>query len=351
VVPEAAASPAEVAAQIRALEARLDHLIKRATLPAENDEPPPSISAQVTSRARDVVERLASVVPPPGTAPDAANLFTNPYYIRTWGPRSLEGREEVVDEFGFDPAFYARVRPLLEFVYRRYFRVETRGIERVPSEGPVVIVTNHSGTVPLDGAMLRVALNLDHPGNRELRWLAEDFVYYLPFVGVWFNRVGAVRACHENAERLLRTESVLAVFPEGTRGIKKLYRDRYRLERFGRGGFVRLCLRTRTPMIPCAIIGAEETNPMLRRVDGAARALGLPYLPVTPTFPWLGPLGLLPAPTKWTIQFAEPIRVDDYGPEAADDHVLVGRLSVRVQASIDEMLRDGLSRRKSVWFG
>lgn len=345
-------TPAEVSAQIRALEARLDHLIRRATLPTEDEEPPPSISDQVTAKARDVVERIASVVPPaPGTAPELTSLFENPHYIRTWGPRSLHESSHEVDDFGFDPEFYARVRPWLEVLYRRYFRVEVRGIEHVPSRGRAVIVSNHAGTVPLDGAMLRVALSLDHPSNLELRWLVEDFVYYLPFAGVWFNRVGAVRACPENAERLLESDRVVAVFPEGARGIKKLFRDRYQLERFGRGGYVRLCLRTRSPIVPCAIIGAEETYPMLHRIEAAARAVGLPYLPVTPTFPWLGPLGLLPAPSKWTIQFGEPIAVDEYGIEAAEDRALVGRLSERVQASIDEMLRDGLGKRKSVWFG
>jgi len=144
---------------------------------------------------------------------------------------------------------------------------------------------------------------------------------------------------------------VVAVFPEGIKGIRKLYKDRYRLQRFGRGGFIRLCLRTQTPLVPCAIVGAEETNPMLYRSEYLSKALGLPYIPITPTFPALGPLGLIPAPSKWSISFGDVMRFDGYGPEAADDHVLVGRLSERVRTAIQDMLDRSLSQRKSVWFG
>jgi 1-acyl-sn-glycerol-3-phosphate acyltransferase len=186
---------------------------------------------------------------------------------------------------------------------------------------------------------------------RELRWLAEDFVYYLPFVGTMMNRLGAVRACQENAERLLATGRLVAVFPEGAKGIGKLYRERYRLQRFGRGGFIRLCLRTGTPIVPSAIVGAEEASPMLYRLEYMAKTLGIPYLPVTPTFPALGPLGLLPAPTKWKVAFGEPLRFDDHGPEDADDEVLVGRLSERVRAAIQALLDRTLAARRSIWFG
>ncbi|HMR78615.1 MAG TPA: acyl-phosphate glycerol 3-phosphate acyltransferase, partial [Polyangiaceae bacterium] len=179
----------------------------------------------------------------------------------------------------------------------------------------------------------------------------EDFVYYLPFAGALFTRLGAVRACQENAERLLLGEHLVAVFPEGVKGIGKLFRDRYQLQRFGRGGFVRLCLRTNTPILPCAIVGAEETNPLLFRFESLSKALGVPYVPVTPTFPWLGPFGLIPAPTKWRIAFGEPIAVDSYGPEAAEDHVLVGRLAERVRSNIQELVQRGLDKRSSVWLG
>jgi 1-acyl-sn-glycerol-3-phosphate acyltransferase len=165
------------------------------------------------------------------------------------------------------------------------------------------------------------------------------------------NRVGAVRACQENAERLLGKESLVAVFPEGVQGIRKLFSERYQLQRFGRGGYIRLALRMQAPLIPCAIVGAEETNPLLFRLEYLASLMGLPYIPVTPTFPLLGPLGLVPAPSRWTIKFGEPVSLDGYGPQAAEDHVLVGRLSERVRSSIQAMLDNGVRERKSVWFG
>ncbi len=349
----------EVEAQIRALEARLDGMIRRAGgRHDEESEPPPSIREQVGSAARAVVDRLASPLPieRPGTddggvVDTVRELASSDYYIRQWGRIGMRNRSEEVDDFGLDPTYEKRLRPLFDFLYERYFRTETRGIDRIPPEGRCLIVANHSGTVPFDGVMLRTAVRLEHPAAREMRWLAEDFIYYLPFMGAFMNRIGAVRACQENAERLLKQGRLVGVFPEGVKGVGKLFRDRYRLQRFGRGGYIRLCLRTQTPLVPCAIVGAEETNPMLYRVEYLSRAFGLPYIPVTPIFPWLGPLGLLPAPTKWRIRFGEPIRFNEYGPEAADDHVLVGRLSEQVRTTIQRMLDSALRERQSVWFG
>jgi 1-acyl-sn-glycerol-3-phosphate acyltransferase len=199
--------------------------------------------------------------------------------------------------------------------------------------------------------MLKLAVKREHPKHREVRWLAEDLIFHFPFLGSFSNRVGAVRACQENAERLLSQDALVAVFPEGMKGIGKLYRDRYKLQRFGRGGFIKLCLRTRTLILPCAIVGGEETNPMLMRIEYLTRAFGIPYLPVTPTFPLLGPVGLFPAPTKWRIAIGEPMALEGYGPEAAEDEILIGRLSERVRATIQSMLDRTLGERKSVWFG
>jgi 1-acyl-sn-glycerol-3-phosphate acyltransferase len=351
----AAGDPEEVEAQIRALEARLDGMIRRA---GGTEEPPPSIREQVESAAREVVERLSAPLPvsrpggEDGSMGDAAReLLSSDYYLRQWGRIGMRNRSEQVDDFGLDPAYEQRLRPFAEFLYKRWFRVETRGVENIPQQGRAIVVANHSGTLPLDGLVLKTAVRLEHSGSRELRWLAEDFIFYLPFVGAFMNRIGAVRACQENAERLLRSDGLVAVFPEGLKGIKKLYRVRYKLQRFGRGGFIRLCLRTQTPLVPCAIIGAEEASPMLHRVEYLSKILGVPYVPITPTFPALGPLGLLPAPTKWRIEFGEPIRFDGYGPEAAADHLLVGRLADRARASIQHMLDSGLRQRKSVWLG
>jgi 1-acyl-sn-glycerol-3-phosphate acyltransferase len=342
----------DVEAQIRALEARLDGMIRRAS--SSRPEEPSTLREQVESAARGVALRLTAPLESAaeeGGLDNVRELFSSDYYVKQWGRLGMRHRSEEVDELGLDPTYERRVRPLLDFLYRRYFRIETEGVEHVPAEGRCLVVANHSGTLPIDGAMLRTAVRLEQPSGRELRWLAEDFIFYLPFVGAFMNRIGAVRACQENAERLLKKEALVAVFPEGVKGIGKLYRDRYRLQRFGRGGFIRLCLRTRTPIVPCAVVGAEESNPMLHRIEALSKALGLPYLPLTPTFPLLGPFGLLPAPTKWRIQFGEPFRFEGHGPEAADDHVLVGRLAERVRTSIQRMLDDGVRRRKSVWLG
>jgi 1-acyl-sn-glycerol-3-phosphate acyltransferase len=326
----------DVAEQIRALEARLDGLIRGA-------RPTPDASEPLASRRVEAVE--APVASP------AEDLSQSPYFEKQWGLKARNNRGEEIDDFGLDPAYEERIRPISEFLLRRYFRAKIDGIRNIPANGRCLLVSNHSGTLPLDGLMLRTAVRLEHPSARELRWLAEDFLFYLPFAGVFMNRVGAVRACQENAERLLEKELLVAAFPEGVQGIKKLYRERYRLQRFGRGGYIRLALRMQAPLVPCAIVGAEETNPLLYRIEYLASLVGLPYIPVTPTFPILGPLGLLPAPSRWRIRFGEPVSLEGHGPEAADDHVLVGRLSERVRTTIQAMLETGVRERRSVWFG
>jgi 1-acyl-sn-glycerol-3-phosphate acyltransferase len=323
-----------VEARIRDIEARLDGLMEGVDFS----------TSTVTPLGQPVPRAQAE------EAVDAAReLLESDYYRRNFGRGARSLQEGGIDEFGLDPDTEQRLMPLIDFLYKRYFRVEVEGIENIPARGRAVVVANHSGTLPFDGAMLRAAVRRHHSKPRDLRWLAEDISFYLPFVGVTMNRIGAVRACQENATRLLLTDHVVAVFPEGAEGIKKLYKDRYQLQRFGRGGFVRLCLKTRSPIVPCAIVGAEETNPILYRFDNLSKLLGLDYLPVTPTFPLLGPLGLLPAPTKWRMLFGAPISVEEYGPAAAEDHVLVGRLSERVRAAINGLLETGLRRRRSIW--
>lgn len=291
-------------------------------------------------------------VPGDATVFDTAReLLSTDFYLRKWGRLAMRGRSEEVDDFGFDPIYEQKARAVFELLYTRYFRVETTGIDHVPSRGRCLLVANHSGTLPLDGVMIKTAVKLEHPHPRDLRWLTEDFIFHMPFLGSTMNRLGAVRACQENAERLLSKEHLVAVFPEGVKGIGKLFAERYRLQRFGRGGFIKLCLRTRTPIVPVAVVGAEETNPLLFRFEYLSKALGLPYVPVTPTFPALGPLGLLPAPTKWQIHFGEPIDFSGHSPDAADDELLVGKLAERVRATIQGMLDRAVGARKSVFFG
>jgi 1-acyl-sn-glycerol-3-phosphate acyltransferase len=271
---------------------------------------------------------------------------------RWWRRFAMRDRSEVVDEFGRDPVYCEKTEPLLDFLYRSYFRIEVSGLENIPHTGRGVIVANHSGMLPYDGIMLMHALRTEHPSHREVRPLTEDFVFYLPYLGTVVNRLGAVRACPENAERLLAQDQLIAVFPEGLKGTGKLYRERYQLQRFGRGGFVKLALRCDSPIIPAAIVGAEEVHPVVARFTWLAKNLGLPHFPITPTFPLLGPLGLVPLPTKWFIRFGAPLYFNsEHGAKAADDRILVNRLSENVRSSIQELLDSLLERRKSILFG
>ncbi len=350
VVGDARAEAARVAAEAEAKRAAAD--AKRAAAKGAPEPKRAAAAADADEATPAAPDRAPRGAPSAPGAVTARELLSSDFYLRQWGRAAMRSRAEEVDEFGFDPAYEARYRPLFDFLYKTYFRVEVEGIGHVPDEGRCLVVSNHSGgPIPYDGIMLRAAVRREHPRHRELRWLTEDFVYYLPFAGTVMNRLGAVRACQENAERLLAGGRLVAVFPEGVKGIGKLYKDRYRLQRFGRGGFIRLCLRTRTPLVPCAIVGAEETNPLLYRFEHLARSLGIPYVPITPTFPALGPLGLVPAPTKWKMRFGEVVRFDAYGPEAADDEILVGRLAERVRATIQGLLDETLAERKSIWFG
>ncbi|MCC6999576.1 MAG: acyltransferase family protein [Deltaproteobacteria bacterium] len=271
---------------------------------------------------------------------------------KRWREFAMQGRSEAVDEFGRDPVFAGKIDTLLEFLYSKYFRVSVQGLENIPADGRALLVANHSGSLPYDGAMLMHAVKRDHAQHRSVRPLVEDFVFHFPYLGTFMSRIGGVRACQENAERLLQQGECVAVFPEGIKGIGKLYRERYRLQRFGRGGFVKLALRTDAPIIPCAIVGAEEIHPMLTKLTWLTRSLGIPYVPITPTFPLLGPLGLVPLPTKWTLRIGKPLRYHaEFGRAAADDRILVNRLSENVRGKIQEMIDEVLVRRKSVLFG
>jgi 1-acyl-sn-glycerol-3-phosphate acyltransferase len=351
----------DIVARIRELEERLDRMIGAHARDPDPDDPAVSLrpqprvspSSRPPSRPSSPPFSRPSSPPldPDGVLESARELLSSDFYLRKWGRMGLRNRSEEVDEFGYDPVYEQKVLPLFDFLYDKYFRVEVYGVERVPEEGRCLLVANHSGTLPFDGMMLRRAVRREHPQHREVRWLAEDGIFHFPFLGSFTNRVGAVRACQENAERLLDQQALVAVFPEGVKGIGKLFKERYRLQRFGRGGFIKLGLRTRTPVVPVAIVGGEETHPMLSRVDYLTRALGIPYLPVTPTFPWLGPLGLLPAPAKWKIFFGEPVDLQRYGAESADDELLVGRLTEQVRTTIQEMLDRAVGERRSVWFG
>ncbi|MEV7130711.1 lysophospholipid acyltransferase family protein [Streptomyces sp. NPDC093260] len=256
-----------------------------------------------------------------------------------------------VDDFGYDAELTDHVlMSLLRPVYEKYFRVEVKGVENIPKEGGALIVANHSGTLPLDGLMMQVAVHDHHPAGRHLRLLAADLVFVLPVVNELARKLGHTLACTEDAERLLGQGELVGVMPEGFKGIGKPFGERYKLQRFGRGGFVSTALRQGVPIVPCSIVGAEEIYPMIGNAKTLARLLGFPYFPLTPTFPWLGPLGLVPLPTKWTIQFGEPIPTDGYPPEAAEDPMLMFNLTDQVREQIQHTLYKLLVQRRSVFF-
>ncbi|MEU7466953.1 lysophospholipid acyltransferase family protein [Streptomyces sp. NPDC044984] len=264
--------------------------------------------------------------------------------------RRLTGDYDV-DDFGYDEELTDQVlMSLLRPVYEKYFRVEVKGVENIPSEGGALIVANHSGTVPVDALMMQVAVHDHHLAGRHLRLLAADLVFVLPVVNELARKLGHTLACTEDAERLLGQGELVGVMPEGFKGIGKPFGERYKLQRFGRGGFVSTALRQGVPIVPCSIVGAEEIYPMIGNAKTLARVLGFPYFPLTPTFPWLGPLGAIPLPTKWTIQFGEPIPTDGYPPEAADDPMLMFNLTDQVREQIQHTLYKLLVQRRSVFF-
>lgn len=273
---------------------------------------------------------------------NAAALWAAAYFTR----HSAE-----VDEFGFDPKFSESIRPFFEFLYTVWWRVECTDVEHVPGQGAGLIVANHSGVLPWDGVMINLAVRHQHPARRECRMLALDMFALLPFLAPLLARTGAVRASQENGERLLRLGELAGVFPEGVKGVGKPFSRRYKLARFGRGGFVRLALRTGAPIVPCAVVGAEEVHPKIASMDWFGKLFGFPYFPVTPTFPWLGPLGVVPLPTKWSLDFADPMDMAQYGAEGADDPILVNRLAEQVRSTIQRMIDGRLARRRSIWFG
>ena len=257
-----------------------------------------------------------------------------------------------VDDFGFDPDLTEHVLlPPLRPLYDKWFRVETRGLENVPDTGGALVVANHSGTIPLDALMTSLALLDHHPAHRHLRLLGADLVFSLPVVAPLARKSGNTLACNADAERLLTSGELVGVFPEGFKGIGKPFSERYKLQRFGRGGFVSAALRTGTPIIPCSIIGAEEIYPMIGNAKTLARLAGVPYVPVTPFFPWLGPLGLVPLPSKWIIEFGEPIVTEDLGGvAAAEDPMLVFNITDQVRETIQSTLYTLLMQRRSVFF-
>ncbi|HUZ23506.1 MAG TPA: lysophospholipid acyltransferase family protein [Streptosporangiaceae bacterium] len=265
--------------------------------------------------------------------------------VAQFARRRLAGEYEV-DQFGFDPELNSAVlMPAALALYRQWFRVRMRGLDRVPARGPALIVANHSGVLPLDAIMLQAGVYADHPAHRNVRLLGADLVYEVPGLAGLARRSGHTRADPEGAERLLEAGELVGVFPEGFKGTGKPFSERYRLQRFGRGGFARTAIGAGVPIIPCAIVGAEEIYPMIGNSRRAARLLGLPYFPLTPLFPWLGPLGAVPLPSNWIIEFCDPVPPSGYAATDDGDGDVVAKLAWRVRATIQGKLDELVAER------
>ncbi len=264
--------------------------------------------------------------------------------------RRMTGEYET-DEWGLDMEYLNAVRPFFEFMYKTYWRVQTSGIENIPEDGRALLVSNHSGQLPWDGSMIASAVLLEHPSQRLVRSLYATWFPTLPFFSSLFVKCGQVLATEDNGVRLLEQNQLVSVFPEGFKGVSKLFKDRYKLARFGRGGFIKMALRTQSPIIPVSVVGAEETYISLTKSPSLAKLIGFPYFPISPTFPWLGLLGFVPLPTKWYIDFGAPIPMDAYDPDVANNIMLVSQLTDQVRNVIQEMIYSRLSQRRSIFFG
>lgn len=254
------------------------------------------------------------------------------------------------DEWGFDEEFAETAYPIFEFLYDRYWRVQATGVEHVPAHGRAMLVANHAGALfPFDASMITAALMAHHPLPRWPRFMVLDWAFTMPFLSAFMRKVGGVPASPHNATRILSSDELVMVFPEGVKGTGKPFSERYRLRRFGRGGFVEIALRTRSPIVPIAVVGSEEIYPKLADGSVMAKAIGAPFVPITPTFPWLGPLGLVPLPSRWRIEFCEPIDISPYPAEAADDRRVVFELSEQIRERIQQKIYENLVMRGSAF--
>ncbi len=258
-------------------------------------------------------------------------------------------RNYAVDDFGFDAQWTESFITVFKSLYRDYWRVETVGVEHVPPTGRALLVANHAGVLPWDGTMIKTAVYTEHSHPRHVRALVASQFMGMPVMSWFLRRTGQAVGHPDDTRRLLERDELVLVFPEGTRGTGKSFRDRYRLRRFGRGGFVATAIRARAPIIPVSVVGSEEIYPMVGDLRPVARLLGLPYFPVTPFWPWLGPLRMIPLPSKWRIQFHAPIDVSDLSFKDADDQHQVMALADEVRDTIQRGIYDNLKLRRGVF--
>ena len=288
---------------------------------------------------------------PPEPEPPAAEEQVDLSQLRELVPSAEPGRE--LDDWGRSQRVFDAIEPVLDFYYRYWFRVEVQGIEHVPADDGALLVSNHSGALPPDAPMIMQAIRHEHPNSRPVYMLGEHWFKGYPGVSMLVGKMGLVPAHPANAQRLLRDEGRLVlVFPEGQKGSRKLYWQRYRLRRFGRGGFVRTAMRAGVPIVPVAVLGAEEAMPIFAHVPLLQRLTGLIYFPINHAFPHFGlAAALMYLPAKFKIRFLEPIELGRYDPEDAEDLALVQRLTEEVRGRIQAELDDLQVARRSVWFG
>lgn len=259
------------------------------------------------------------------------------------------GPDYEVDDFGFDPQWTESLLIAFKMLYRDYWRVETTGVEHVPAAGRALLVANHAGVLPWDGTMIKTAVFVEHPRPRHVRALVASQFMGMPALSWFLRRTGQAVGHPDDTRRLLERDELVLVFPEGTRGTGKAFKDRYRLRRFGRGGFVATAIRAHAPIVPVSVVGSEEIYPMLGDLRPLARLLGLPYFPVTPTWPWLGALGMIPLPSKWRIQFHPAIDVSDLPEGSADDQHVVMAIADEVRNVVQRGIYDNLKLRRGVF--
>jgi 1-acyl-sn-glycerol-3-phosphate acyltransferase len=250
------------------------------------------------------------------------------------------------DPFGLDVEVRELVTPAFRFLYDRYWRVDVGGAQHVPVEGPVLLVANHSGALPFDGAMIVTAV--DTLRRRVVRFLYDRFIEAVSPLDAFYRKVGGVTASRENAQALLRMGEAVLLFPEGISGVAKPFSERYRLRPFS-PGFARLAMQFDVPVIPVAVVGAEEIYPLVGRAEGLGKALGMPYLPITPFFPLLGLLGALPLPTKWFIRFGPSVHLSAGSVDS--DYLRARSEATRVRKRLQAMVTRQKNRRRSVFFG
>jgi 1-acyl-sn-glycerol-3-phosphate acyltransferase len=270
-------------------------------------------------------------------------------FVYQQGELAKRGPNYLVDDFGFDPQWTESFLSAFKALYRDYWRVETTGIENVPATGRALLVSNHAGVLPWDGTMIKTAIFAEHPHPRHVRALVASLFMGMPMISWFLRRTGQTVGHPDDTRRLLERDELVLVFPEGVKGTGKPFKDRYRLRRFGRGGFVSTAIRAGAPIIPVSVVGSEEIYPMVADATPVARLFGLPYFPITPTWPWLGVLGLIPLPSKWRIQFHPPVHTESQPPEAADDHHLVMTISDEVRNTIQKGIYDNLKLRRGVF--